>query len=518
MSIRFTDKLEEANVITHAGNFHADDIFSLVILEKKLGKLIVFRSKEHTIDNRRLKRNAIVFDIGHGEFDHHQRGGNGYHDIEDEDVSCKPIPYAAFGLLWKRFGREICDIYTAKDQTLTNKLWKDIEYNLVIGIDAIDNGIFPFTPGDYEIYSATGLPNLISLLNPIEENETNYQKAMKEAFGLAKFIFYTKIRLSLQKYSSVLYSKQKEYYFIIKPEEIFTKVLAKLFSTHKFENTNMCKMILNDSQLNDTQIPSRTTIPASSFGNLWNKSGMDYCYSLSHDARSAAYIWKYVRSQLVLGIDAMANGIKAVSKPQHMNYNLLSIYEFIQDFNILISSSEEYHFFNNKAFEIAELLVNRLIKKALRRTKDRAYVESKIIEAATLEENRKFPKHILVLDRHAHWSDWLVRIPEGKEIWFVISPSNRGGYEIHPVPNKYNKNGYRKGFPMKWHGLKDEELRRVSKVSTATFIHDKKGFIGGAEDLTGAIKLCERSFGHNENIKISTYNSISKPTTCCCAR
>ncbi len=40
---------------------------------------------------------GIVFDIGRGQYDHHQR---------DSRVRENGVPYAAFGLLWEKFGPE----------------------------------------------------------------------------------------------------------------------------------------------------------------------------------------------------------------------------------------------------------------------------------------------------------------------------------------------------------------------------------------------------------------------------
>jgi len=105
MSIRFVSQPELANVITHDGNFHADDIFSLVFLSMLLGDITVFRlaniNADYSLES--FNKNTFVVDIGYGEFDHHQKGGNGCHPTPND--SKKAIPYATFGLLWKKFGK-----------------------------------------------------------------------------------------------------------------------------------------------------------------------------------------------------------------------------------------------------------------------------------------------------------------------------------------------------------------------------------------------------------------------------
>ena len=42
--------------------------------------------------------NKLVYDIGGGEFDHHQAGGNGQRD--------NGVKYASCGLIWKSYGKK----------------------------------------------------------------------------------------------------------------------------------------------------------------------------------------------------------------------------------------------------------------------------------------------------------------------------------------------------------------------------------------------------------------------------
>ncbi len=94
--IKTTKMTEQANVVTHGGTFHADEVMATVILSKIFGDITVLRTFKVP---ENLKENVIVYDIGFGEFDHHQRGGNGTRE--------NGVPYAAVGLIWKRFGRKI---------------------------------------------------------------------------------------------------------------------------------------------------------------------------------------------------------------------------------------------------------------------------------------------------------------------------------------------------------------------------------------------------------------------------
>lgn len=75
---------------THGGKFHADDVFTTAFLKILNPKFKVQRGYEVPEDFQ-----GIVYDIGRGEFDHHQA------EKEYRDNGC---PYAAFGLVWRAFG------------------------------------------------------------------------------------------------------------------------------------------------------------------------------------------------------------------------------------------------------------------------------------------------------------------------------------------------------------------------------------------------------------------------------
>ncbi len=117
---------KKIKVVTHDSHFHADDVCAIASLSMLYGnKIKVIRSRDPKI----IEQGDIVLDVG-GKydgvrfFDHHQIGGAGKRDNN--------IPYAAFGLIWKRFGKEIC-----KSETVA----KRFDEVFVQPIDANDNGV-----------------------------------------------------------------------------------------------------------------------------------------------------------------------------------------------------------------------------------------------------------------------------------------------------------------------------------------------------------------------------------------
>lgn len=75
--IKTTKLSEQAIVVTHGGIFHSDEVLATVILSKVLGDITVLRTFKVPEE---LDEKVIVYDIGFGEFDHHQKGGNGARD------------------------------------------------------------------------------------------------------------------------------------------------------------------------------------------------------------------------------------------------------------------------------------------------------------------------------------------------------------------------------------------------------------------------------------------------------
>jgi len=147
ISVKITPNKKDSDkpvkhVVTHAGMFHADDVFSYALLNlvNNIQENPVKYHLERVNNAVDIPENAdIVFDIGGGKFDHHQ-DLNQFHEDENK------TPYASFGLLWKEHGHEIID-YFVKDMKNVSQETKDAIFNsfeksLVVPIDANDNGIF----------------------------------------------------------------------------------------------------------------------------------------------------------------------------------------------------------------------------------------------------------------------------------------------------------------------------------------------------------------------------------------
>ena len=168
--IRTTKVLKDANVITHGGKFHGDDVLATVILDRALGDITVYRAIEEIQD---VDGDAIVYDVGLGRFDHHQKDENRKRE--------NGVPYAACGLIWKEFGKRIVE------NTLNPELvWNIIDKELIQPVDAIDNGVMPSVmyPAQHMHFS-----KMISKFNPRWEVDGNYDIAFENAVVFAGIVF-----------------------------------------------------------------------------------------------------------------------------------------------------------------------------------------------------------------------------------------------------------------------------------------------------------------------------------------
>lgn len=114
-------------LVTHPGGFHADDLFAAAILSIVFdGCIKIIRTNDPEI----IAKGDAVFDIGLisnpeiDRFDHHQKGGAGERE--------NGLPYASFGLVWKKYGEQICGSKKVADR---------IDRKIVQPIDASDNGV-----------------------------------------------------------------------------------------------------------------------------------------------------------------------------------------------------------------------------------------------------------------------------------------------------------------------------------------------------------------------------------------
>lgn len=191
-------KPRKENVIigTHSGIFHPDEVVAVAILclynEDK--KIKIIRSR----DIVELQKCDILVDIGEGEFDHHQPGGNGKRD--------NGVPYASCGLVWRKLGEEVIrKIYFSTeglkikdDFEMYKLLRKKIDLEIISRVDAEDNGKYWENEGvnleNNNIFS------YIKTFVPAWYSFNEYDKAFKQALKITMKILEQVIRAKIEDY------------------------------------------------------------------------------------------------------------------------------------------------------------------------------------------------------------------------------------------------------------------------------------------------------------------------------
>ena len=155
-------------IATHNCNFHADDVFSIAALKNIFPSFNLIRTRNVEL----ITKADIVIDVGgeydadNGRFDHHQRNGAGQRE--------NGIPYSSFGLVWQKYGLEICQ----GNQDVADS----VDAGLVSSIDAIDCG---HVEG---IYKGISLSQTISMFNPTWEENSKFDECFNEAVDFASRI------------------------------------------------------------------------------------------------------------------------------------------------------------------------------------------------------------------------------------------------------------------------------------------------------------------------------------------
>lgn len=185
-SLKLVTSFSQATAITHNGVFHADEIFATALLcnmqDVKLLRTNCVNPEDSTI-------NQIVYDIGGGKYDHHQK--------DFSECRKSGTKYSSFGLLWRDCG-----------EWYMNNFANGIEYNaklaaaifdkeFVEGIDAIDNG--QIIKHSDEV-SVTSVSNIISMMNPLWNSGTELEsECFVNAVNLADKIFLRAIETAASK-------------------------------------------------------------------------------------------------------------------------------------------------------------------------------------------------------------------------------------------------------------------------------------------------------------------------------
>ncbi len=202
-------------IVTHGANFHPDDLFAVsaaLLWVKKTRpageKWKVIRS----LDPKVWAEASILLDIGFthnaskNRFDHHQEGGAGKRK--------SGVPYAAFGLFWKKYGKVIAGSKAVADS---------LDTSFVAGLDAFDNGVDVYRTLNEDASPYLFLDYIRDEISGIQEDaagKKNYDPTFMKLIPLAQRIITLKIakakmRVQANKIIAKAYAKAKDKRIIV---------------------------------------------------------------------------------------------------------------------------------------------------------------------------------------------------------------------------------------------------------------------------------------------------------------
>lgn len=165
-------------IVTHSGSFHLDDLFAVATISVLFPDLEVVRSREkEDMDSADFVVDVgDVYDPESNRFDHHQPGGAGLRE--------NGVPYASFGLVWKKYGALVSGEARVADL---------VDKKMVQPIDAADSG--------FNMYKETKrglspylLDNAFKALTPTWRDEETVDETFTNLLPLAQKILLREIK------------------------------------------------------------------------------------------------------------------------------------------------------------------------------------------------------------------------------------------------------------------------------------------------------------------------------------
>jgi uncharacterized UPF0160 family protein len=210
-------------LVTHNGTFHADDLFATATLSiLNDGNIKIIRTR----DPKKIEKGDYVYDVGgennpeRNKFDHHQKGGGGKRE--------NGVPYASFGLVWKKYGEQICGSHEAAER---------IDYKIVQSIDAKDEGFDILTPKVENIFPYSVEQIFLSVIPTWKEANADLDKIFKNQVKKAAKLLKREIEIA----NADLEGKNIILKAYMKAEDKKIIILENDFPRYLYQNT-LCNL------------------------------------------------------------------------------------------------------------------------------------------------------------------------------------------------------------------------------------------------------------------------------------
>jgi uncharacterized UPF0160 family protein len=180
--------MSKKKLVTHNGKYHADEVFATAVLQLYLEKAGEDYEILRTRDEEIIADADYVFDVGgvydpeNNRFDHHQQGGAGKRE--------NGIDYATFGLVWKKFGKELCGSGEVADA---------VDKRLIVSIDADDSGIDLYFLKYEDVLIYPIWEALESFIPTWKEDESKTDEIFLEVVAMARKVLEREIKIAQDK-------------------------------------------------------------------------------------------------------------------------------------------------------------------------------------------------------------------------------------------------------------------------------------------------------------------------------
>lgn len=169
---------EVRTIVTHDGQFHADEVLACAILRVVFPAARIVRTRDANTVFEYARDGATLVDVG-GEydgvtrFDHHQRG-------RAKKAACG-IERSSAGLIWEAYGRAAVRRLISVSPEDADTIAEQVDRQLVLPIDAHDNGQ-ALTSGELTYGIApVSLSTVIAGMNPSWDDADTTHHCFEEA-------------------------------------------------------------------------------------------------------------------------------------------------------------------------------------------------------------------------------------------------------------------------------------------------------------------------------------------------
>ncbi len=194
-----------------------------------------------------------------------------------------------------------------------------------------------------------------------------------------------------------------------------------------------------------------------SFGLIWKHFGREFLKK--RNVENIEDVFTYFDKDFIEAIDADDNGVfPKIEAP----YKVKTLSDIFKLFNPGYKSNQDVSIQFQKAVSFAKVLIEEELLSVI----GKVTAKAEVLLALEKKEN-----HTLFLDEYMPYEQTLLSEESANDIYFVVYPSNRGGYGIKTVPLTQEDHTKRWDFPEEWAGLENKQLEEISGIKGLTFCH-----------------------------------------------